>query len=135
MSAWRHRLGIAARLFLPGHVATIDPYLAQADVFVLSSDYEGLPGVVVEALAAGLPVLATDCCASMACLLDRERGSLLVPRGDVEAFAEGLSRLRKRTGDPASSRKIAARYEIEAAASRYIEMMKAIRGNARVARQ
>lgn len=101
--------------------------LALADAFVLSSDYEGLPGVVVEALASGLPVLATDCCVSMACLLEEERTGLLVPTGDEQAFAAGLARLREFRGDPARARAIAARYEIEGAASRYLDLMEKLR--------
>lgn len=65
-------LGIGDRVHLAGHLATIDPLMAEADAFLLSSDYEGLPGVVVEALAAGVPVLSTDCCVSMECLIDRK---------------------------------------------------------------
>ncbi|SFG28700.1 Glycosyltransferase involved in cell wall bisynthesis [Novosphingobium sp. CF614] len=117
------RLGIAARVRFPGHLASIDTLLPETDVFVLSSDYEGLPGVVVEALAAGLPVLATDCCVSMACLLDHGRTGLLVPRGDEAEFAEGLARIRQFRTDPERARAIAAIYEVESAARRYLEMM------------
>lgn len=116
-------LGIAASLRLVGHVASIDPLMAEADVFVLSSDYEGLPGVVVEALAAGLPVLSTDCCVSMECLVEEGRTGMLVPRGNERAFAEGLTRIRDFTGDPQRARMIASRYEIEGAADRYLDMM------------
>lgn len=120
-------LGIAGQIRLPGHLASIDPLLAQADAFVLSSDYEGLPGVVVEALASGLPVLSTDCCVSMACLLESGRTGLLVPTGDETAFAEGLARIRELPGDPARARNVAARYEIEGAASRYLDLMDKLR--------
>ncbi|TCM22163.1 glycosyltransferase involved in cell wall biosynthesis [Novosphingobium sp. PhB165] len=120
-------LGITAQIRLPGHLASIDPLLAEADAFVLSSDYEGLPGVVVEALASGLPVLSTDCCVSMACLLESGRTGLLVPIGDEVAFADGLARIRELPGDPARSRTIASRYEIEGAAARYIGLMDELR--------
>jgi len=58
------RLGIAGSVYMPGHVDPLDGWLAEADAFVLSSDYEGVPAVVIEALAAGLPIIATDCCCS-----------------------------------------------------------------------
>ncbi|MDF2640049.1 MAG: glycosyl transferase family 1 [Novosphingobium lindaniclasticum] len=119
--------GIADRVRLAGHVASIDPLLEQADAFVLSSDYEGLPGVVVEALAAGLPVLSTDCCASMRCLVEDGRTGLLVPRDDEAAFAEGLARIREFRGDAQHARTIAARYEVADAADRYIDMMMTLR--------
>ncbi|MEJ2459321.1 MAG: glycosyltransferase [Novosphingobium sp.] len=117
------KLGIADRVRFPGYLASIDPLLAEADVFVLSSDYEGLPGVVVEALAAGLPVLATDCCVSMSCLLDQGRTGLLVERGDEAQFADGLVRIRQFRTDTDRAHAIAATYEIESAASRYLELM------------
>jgi glycosyltransferase involved in cell wall biosynthesis len=120
-------LGIADRVHLAGHLASIDPLMAEADAFVLSSDYEGLPGVVVEALAAGLPVLSTDCCVSMDCLVEDGRTGLLVSRGDERAFAEGLARIRDFAGDPERARAIASRYEVEDAAQRYLEMMTQVR--------
>ncbi|MCJ2186294.1 glycosyltransferase [Novosphingobium beihaiensis] len=117
-------LGIAGRVRFPGHLASIDPLLAEADAFVLSSDYEGLPGVIVEALAAGLPVLATDCCVSMPCLLDRGRTGLLVERANEDQFAEGLVRIRQFQPDHGRARAIAATYEVENAAHRYLDMMR-----------
>ncbi|MCJ2183183.1 glycosyltransferase [Novosphingobium sp. 1949] len=116
-------LGIAGQVHLAGHLASIDALLAQADALVLSSDYEGLPGVVVEALAAGLPVLATDCCVSMASLIETGRTGILVPTGAEDAFAQGLLDLRQFEPQPARARACAAAYEIEGAAARYIEMM------------
>lgn len=125
------RLGIAARVRFTGHLASIDPLLEEADAFVLSSDYEGLPGVVVEALAAGLPVLATDCCVSMPCLLDRGRTGLLVRRGDEDQFADGLVRIRQFRNDRERARAIAATYEVEDAARRYLELMADVSGSRR----
>ena len=80
-------LGIADRVSLPGHGA-IAPALAAADVFVLSSDYEALPAVVVEALASGLPVIATDCSVSMRGLVG-EFGTI-VPCADAAALAAAM---------------------------------------------
>jgi glycosyltransferase involved in cell wall biosynthesis len=81
-------LGITDRLALPGHGAA-PPLLTAGDVFVLSSDFEGVPAVVIEALAAGLPVVATDCSVSMASLV----GSFgtVVPVGDAAALAAAMA--------------------------------------------
>ncbi|HKT86252.1 MAG TPA: glycosyltransferase [Novosphingobium sp.] len=117
------QLGISGQVAFAGHLASIDPLLRQADVFVLSSDYEGLPGVVVEALASGLPILATDCCVSMACLLDHGRTGLLVPVRCEQSFAGGLAAVRQFRTDARRAREIAAGYELESAAARYLDMM------------
>lgn len=117
------QLDIAGQVCFHGHLASIDPLLEEADAFVLSSDYEGLPGVVVEALAAGLPVLATDCCVSMGSLLEHGRTGLLVPRGDEDAFARGLIAMRDFHNDAAAARATAAAFEVEGAARRYLDMM------------
>lgn len=57
------RLGLAGRVTMAGAVPAIDPWLASADLLLLTSRYEGQPAVVGEALARGVPVVATDCSA------------------------------------------------------------------------
>ena len=83
-------LGVADRVAFPGYVADIGPWLRKARVFLLSSAYEGYAAVVVEALAAGRPVVATNCTAAAYELLDRPERGAVVPIGDVDAMAEGL---------------------------------------------
>ena len=78
-------LGVVDRLALPGHGEAF-PALAAADVFVLGSDFEGVPAVVIEALASGLPVVATDCSVSMAGLIGGF--GTVVPVGDRKTFGE-----------------------------------------------
>jgi len=107
-----------------GHVASIDGLLASSDCLVLSSDYEGLPGVVVEALAASLPVLSTDCCVSMKSLVDHGRTGLLVPVGDEAALVQGLKDLRALRPDPERARRTAAQFEVESAADAHLELMR-----------
>jgi glycosyltransferase involved in cell wall biosynthesis len=123
LEALAQGLGITGQVRFAGHVASIDPLLAHNDALVLSSDYEGLPGVVVEALAAGLPVLATDCCVSMAAIVEHDRTGLIVPPGCAESFGQGLAALRQLRGDPIRARATAAIYEVENAADRYIDLM------------
>lgn len=133
LEAMAGELGLAGQVRFVGHQASIDPLLGEADAFLLSSDYEGLPGVVVEALAAGLPILATDCCVSMGCLIEPERTGLLVPAGDEAGFTEGLERLRGLPGDPSRARATAARYGVESAAERYIDVMQQLARQHRLA--
>jgi glycosyltransferase involved in cell wall biosynthesis len=87
--AWS--LGIAGRVRLPGHVATTEAWLADADALVLSSDYEGVPAVLIEALAAGIPIVSTRCCVSMDDLLGHGAYGRIVPVGDPAALAEAMA--------------------------------------------
>ena len=84
-------LGLEGRVVLPGF---LDPsgWYAVADLFVLSSDWEGLPTVLIEALLHGCPVVSTRCPSGPEEILDEGRFGLLVPPGDVEALAEAIRR-------------------------------------------
>lgn len=75
---------------IPGYVDNPYRYMRRADVFVLSSRFEGLPTVLIEALACGCQIVATDCpCGPREILRDGEFGHL-APVGDVEALARGV---------------------------------------------
>jgi glycosyltransferase involved in cell wall biosynthesis len=82
-------LGIAARVSLPGFAIDPWPYFASADLFVLSSDYEGFGIVLAEAMYSGLRIVSTDCGGSRE-ILDDGRFGRLVPCGDAEAMAAAI---------------------------------------------
>lgn len=84
-------LGIDDRLELPG--AMVNPYrvLKDAALHVLSSHWEGYPNVLLEALALGVPVVATDCAAGPRELLEGGRYGSLVPVGDCIALAQAMN--------------------------------------------
>ncbi len=84
------QLGVAEEVDLPGYVPDPIPYFARAALFVLSSRYEGLGNVIVEALAAGAPVVATDCPSGPREILRNGRVGRLVPVGDVEAMCHAM---------------------------------------------
>jgi len=84
--------GLTERIDLLGNGGDVPGVLASADVFVLSSRSEGFPVSILEAMAAGLPVVATDVGGVAESVIDGETG-LLVPPGDPGALASALDRL------------------------------------------
>lgn len=86
-------VGLAERVELPGVRNDISVVLAGADLLVLPSRFEGYPNVLLEALAAGLPVIATDCPGATAEIAGGGRYALLVPPENVEALSEALDRM------------------------------------------
>ncbi|MBA4741622.1 MAG: glycosyltransferase [Azoarcus sp.] len=82
-------LGVAGDMLLPGFVRAPYPWMAHAQVFALSSRWEGMPVVLIEALALGVPCVATDCPSGPNELLDTDA---LVPVGNDAALAAALAR-------------------------------------------
>ncbi len=122
-------LGLGDRVALPGHGA-VAPALAAADVFVLSSDYEALPAAVVEALASGLPVVATDCCVSMASLVGNF--GRLVPRRDAAALATAMAAQTPLSARARADAAAAMRaFTTERAAGRYARLFRDCQSAAR----
>ena len=112
------RLGVADRLELPGYVAAPWEWYGRARCFALSSEVEAFGNVVVEALAHGLPVVATACDGPSE-ILDDPRLGTLVPQGDVEAFARALDANLADPGDPAPRMARAGEFSVDAAVDRY----------------
>lgn len=75
---------------MPGFVDNPYAFLARAGVFVLSSRWEGLPGVLIEAMACGTPVVSTDCPSGPNEILEGGRWGRLVPVGDSAALANAI---------------------------------------------
>ncbi len=83
-------LGLDGDVSLPGFVKNPYAVLARAQTFVLSSRWEGLPTVLIEALALGVPVVATDCKSGPHEILAAGRHGALVPVGDTAAMAAAI---------------------------------------------
>lgn len=96
--------GLAGRVHLPGHEPDIRPHLARSDVYVQSSAREGLSNALLAAMAAGLPVVATDVGGTREAVVDKETG-LLVPPNSPAPLAAAIRRL---VGSPEEARRMGA---------------------------
>ncbi len=83
-------LGVEEAVDLPGYVQNPYAYMARASVFVLSSAWEGLPTVLIEAMALGTPVVSTDCESGPSEILAGGKYGYLTPVGDSEALADAI---------------------------------------------
>jgi len=91
-------LGLQSCVHLLGFQCNPYAYVKQADLFVLSSDYEGFANVIVEAMAVGTPVVATDCPYGPRDILAGGQYGILVPPGDEEALAQAILAYLKNPG-------------------------------------
>ena len=117
------RLDLAGQVLLPGHLGDVAHRYRSADALVLSSDYEGVPGVVIEALAAGLPIAATSCCDSMRWLLGEGRYGALAPRGDAAALACAMEQAAGHAMPRAELGAFVSTFTLERAAGDYLALL------------
>lgn len=93
MKKLTEELGLTNCVVFHGLSRTVHKELARSELFVLSSDYEGIPNALIEAMSVGLPCVSTDCSPGGArMLITHEENGLLVKCGDPEALAEGICR-------------------------------------------
>lgn len=123
LEALAKTLGVADQVSLIGFVENPYAMMAHADAFVLSSRWEGLPTVLVEAMATGVPVVSTDCPSGPdEILVDGEYG-LLVPVEDPDALAEGI--LATLGAPRGRGLKRAEVFSVDASAKAYLEVLSA----------
>lgn len=117
------QLGIAEFVAFPGFVESPYPYMAAADVFVLSSRWEGFGNVLVEAMGLGTPVVSTDCPVGPSEILRDGRYGPLVPVGDSEALARAIEMTIRAPADTAALRERAAAFSPSWIASQYLTLV------------
>jgi glycosyltransferase involved in cell wall biosynthesis len=122
------QLGLEKRILMPGYVPEVAQALHDADLFVLTSDYEGLPAAILEAMAANCPVLCTDCFPAARTLLGTAEGCSIIedtaPKSLAAQIETALARPR-----PASLRALAERYSIENGVRDHIDALRSVLPN------
>ena len=120
-------LGLQGKVHLMGATKDVAAALRTASLFVLSSDYEGMPNALMEAMAAGVPCVSTDCpCGGPRELFGPELADRLVPCKDAAALADAMQRALTGPDDGAAFRQRAAKFapdKVYGAWMRYLEQV------------
>jgi glycosyltransferase involved in cell wall biosynthesis len=115
-------LGVAGDLLLTGFVENPLPYMARSAAFVLSSAWEGLPGVLIEAMACGCPVVSTACPGGSREILEDGRFGPLVEPAEPEALAAAIVEVLDTPPDPEALRRRAAWFDLDRAVDGYLRV-------------
>lgn len=118
-----HQLGLDDYVSMPGFISDPTAYYKHADLFALSSDWEGLPTVLIEALAAGTPIVSTDCPSGPREILCDGKYGLLVPRGDAHALAKAMASSLTSRHEPDALMARAQDFTIDKAADQYLALL------------
>ena len=116
-------LGLHDAVDLPGFAMDTAPFYAHADLFVLSSDYEGLPTVMIEALEQGVPVVSTDCPSGPSEILQDGKYGTLVPVGDAQGLADAMVAALQSQHDHAALKRRAQDFSVDKIADQYLDLL------------
>lgn len=137
LAALAEECAISARVFFLGQVKAVRSLMKRAEMFVLSSRYEGFPNVLLEALSAGVPVIAADCPSGPREILGDGRFGLLVPAEDPLALAAAIvslmsdAALRQRLAQAAAQ--AVAPYQMDAIIGQWEDLLLGRTGGGRIA--
>ena len=118
----RH-LGIHEDVGMPGFVDNPFRYMARSAALALSSEYEGLPGVLIQAMACGCPVVSTNCPGGSEEVLDSGRFGQLVNVGDADALASALASTLSTPLDRDVLIRRAEEFSVEQAVDNYLALI------------
>ncbi len=116
-------LGITSDVEMPGFVDNPYQYMSRASVFALTSLYEGLPGVLTQALACGCPVVSTDCPGGSAEILEHGKYGRLVPVKDQNALVDAINSILDETTNKDVLKNRASLFSVECAAKQYLDYL------------
>jgi glycosyltransferase involved in cell wall biosynthesis len=114
-------LGLKDKVLLAGFADNPYPWYLTADVYVLSSDWEGLPTVLIEALESGLPIVSTDCESGPKEILENGRYGKLVPMNDINAMSDAITISLSEYHDKEFLMRRARDFSIENISKQYLE--------------
>jgi glycosyltransferase involved in cell wall biosynthesis len=117
------RLDVSVDVAFEGFVPNPFAFMARAAAFALSSAWEGLPSVLIQAMACGCPVVSTDCPSGPSEILEGGVHGPLVPVGDADALASAILRLLDAPPDRNGLRRRAEAFSVERVAERYLAAM------------
>lgn len=123
LDALLEKFGLEDDVAFLGFVENPYAYMAKADVFVLSSIYEGFGNVVAEAIATGTPVVSTDCESGPAEILEQGRYGKLVPVGDATAMADAIVEVLSQPVDAQSLKARSQAFTIDSSVRQYIALL------------
>ncbi|MEL7028246.1 MAG: glycosyltransferase [Pseudomonadota bacterium] len=130
LEALARELGVADDVAFLGFLGNPFAAMSAADMFVLSSRWEGFANVVAEAVRCGARIVSTDCVSGPAEILQDGRWGQLTPVGDVSAFAQAMRRALTLEVDKAAMEARAQDFEADAIAARYLDYLAAPRAAA-----
>lgn len=116
-------LGIAERIWMPGFVDNPWWFIARADAFVLTSRWEGLPLILLEAVACGVPVVSTDCPSGPREILHGIERTRLTPVGDPESTAAAIEELLTQEAVETRAAEGLSRFEPSLIAEQYAQLI------------
>ena len=110
------------------HGYTKNPYawMRKADLFVLSSRREGLPMVLIEAMAAGCKVISTDCPSGPREILQEGKLGILVPVGDTQAMSDAIIKSLMISGSDQAVQEALKPYHVTTVCDQYLELMSSL---------
>lgn len=122
LQALRDELCLAGRIDMPGYVNDPFPAIARADLFAMSSRWEGLPTALIEALGCGANCVSSNCESGPADILNTSRIGRLCPPGDPGALANTMAEALDRPTDPSTAMARARDFSVDTAARNYAEL-------------
>ncbi|MFI7449645.1 glycosyltransferase [Nonomuraea sp. NPDC049714] len=125
-------LGIAGYIAFPGHISNIYAFMSRASVFALPSIIEGVPNVLVEALACEIPIVATDSLGGNRELLMNGVYGTLIPLGDEDSFASAIISAIENRPTTEGYRERVKDFEVDSSINKYAQLISELteKGNA-----